>query len=103
MHTMENDDWVVDDDGMHAKMRSGSFEIEASRLAEMTSLQQGEFLHWPIHVASETRFDIERFLDAYRFALAQHRDRYTPEIAPDMLDQSADLARNIWGERPICG
>jgi hypothetical protein len=103
MHAMENDDWIVDDDGMRAKMRSGSFEIEVSRLAEMTALPQGEFLYWPIHIASETRFDIERFLDAYLFALVRHRGRYAPDIEPAMLDRSADLARNIWGERPICG
>lgn len=102
MHA-ENDDWIVDEFGMRAKLRSGSFEIEASRLADLTSLQDGTFLHWPIYIASETRFDIEAFLDAFRVALSQHRDRYASEVAPLMLDESADLARNIWGERPICG
>lgn len=100
---MENDDWIVDEFGMHAKMRSGSFEIEAHRLAEMTSLPRGDLLHWPIHIASETRFDIERLLDAYRSALVEHAGRYRPEIDPALLVESMEVARDIWGERPICG
>ncbi len=100
---MENDDWVVDDFGIRAKMRTGTFEIEAERLAELTSVPQGELLFWPIYIAGETRFDIERFLDAYQSALAVHAGRYGPEIDPLLLAETMAAARDIWGERAICG
>jgi hypothetical protein len=103
MDAMENDHWIVDDFGMHSEMRDGTFEIEAHRLAELTSVEERDILYWPVHIASETRFDIERFLEAYRRALAKHAGRYGAVMDPLLLAESAEAARNIWGERPVCG
>lgn len=100
---MENDQWIVDDFGMHSEMRHGTFEIEAQRLAERTSVREKDLLYWPVHIASETRFDIERFLEAYQEALVRHIGRYEQEIDPQLLVASMEAARDIWGERPVCG
>ncbi|WP_167371571.1 hypothetical protein [Rhizobium tibeticum] len=100
---MEKDHWIVDDFGMHSEMRDGTFEIEAHRLAELTSVEERDILYWPVYIASETRFDIERFLEAYQGALVKHAGRYGAVMDPLLLAESAEAARNIWGERPVCG
>jgi hypothetical protein len=103
MDPMKNDHWIVDDFGMHSQMRDGTFEIEAHRLAELTSVKERDILYWPVYIASETRFDIERFLEAYQWALVKHAGRYGAVIDPLLLAESAEVARDIWGERPVCG
>ncbi|TCM75119.1 hypothetical protein [Rhizobium sp. BK068] len=100
---MENDHWIVDDFGMHSEMRDGTFEIEAHRLAELTSVDDRDILYWPVYIASETRFHIERFLEAYEAALVKHAGRYAAVINPSLLAESTEAARDIWGERPVCG
>jgi hypothetical protein len=100
---MRNRDWIVDDYGIRATMREGTFDIPAARLGEMTMLPVGEYLYWPIHIASETRFDIEFFLEAYQDALIRHQRRYDAPVHPILLQNSIKLARDIWGDRPVCG
>ncbi|MBB4566764.1 hypothetical protein GGE60_000852 [Rhizobium leucaenae] len=51
---MENDHWIFDDFGMHCEMRNETREIEARRLAELTSVRDMDLLYWPVQIASET-------------------------------------------------
>lgn len=103
MYPVDNDEWIVDDLGMRVEMHDGTFIIDAASLADMISVRDAEYLYWPVHIASETRFDIERFIEAYRMALDRHAGRYSPDIDPTLLERSVEVARKIWGGRAICG
>jgi hypothetical protein len=100
---MENDHWIVDDFGMHSETRDGTFKIEAHRLGELTSVEERDILYWPVQIASESRFDVDRFLEAYQGVLVKHASRYGAVMDPLLLAESAEAARNICGERPVCG
>jgi hypothetical protein len=88
---------------MHSETRDGTFKIEAHRLGELTSVEERDILYWPVQIASESRFDVDRFLEAYQGVLVKHASRYGAVMDPLLLAESAEAARNICGERPVCG
>jgi hypothetical protein len=91
----ENDDWLVDDFGLRAKMPTGAFNIPASRLGELTTSSAGAFLFWLLHMADEHWIRIDLFAEAYKRALAVHKGRYGPQIPDALLDSSIRAARTI--------
>lgn len=91
----ENDDWLIDDFGIRAKMPEGTFKIPASRLGELTTSSAGAFLFWPTHIAQESWPRIDLFIEAYREALTIHRGRYGSKIPDALLDSSLDAAMAI--------
>lgn len=95
----ENDDWLIDDFGIRAKMPEGTFKIPASRLGELTTSSAGAFLFWPTHIAQENWPRIDLFIEAYREALTIHRGRYGSKIPDELLDSSLDAAMEISADK----
>jgi hypothetical protein len=91
----ENDDWLIDDFGIRAKMPAGTFKIPASRLGELTTSSAGAFLFWPTHMAQESWARIDLFIEVYRQALTIHRGRYGSHIPDALLDSSINAAMAI--------
>jgi hypothetical protein len=95
MPFFENDDWLVDDFGIRAKMPTGAFNIPASRLGELTTSSPGAFLFWLTHMAHEHWIRIDLFAEAYKRALTIHRGRYGPQIPDALLNSSIRAATTI--------
>ncbi len=95
----ENDDWLIDDFGIRAKMPAGTFKIPASRLGELTTPSAGAFLFWPTHMAQQSWARIDLFIEAYRQALAIHKGRYGSQIPDALLDSSIDAAMAISADK----
>lgn len=95
----ENDEWLIDDFGIRAKMPEGAFKIPASRLGELTTSAAGAFLFWPTHMAQENWTRINLFIEAYRQALKLHKGRYGPQIPDELLDSSLGAAMAISADK----
>ncbi|WP_286182016.1 hypothetical protein [Rhizobium sp. ICMP 5592] len=97
----ENDEWLVDDFGIQAKMAAGSFKIPARRLGEVTTSPEGTFLFWPAHLALEPWINFDLFVEAYKQALSIHVGHYGSRLPDPLLDGSIDMAAAIFADRMV--